>query len=447
MIKNIYWKIFWSHAVVLSISLLILYTAKLSLFSSTMIVLIMLVFSFGFSSYFISNIDKISRAIFDISNGKPKELITMNTGSEFRKIGDAINELQYRLFSTVGELSTSQDQKNAILSSMIEGVLAVDGQGRVMFANPSIEKMFNVLEPEILNRPVREVIRNNEIADLIEEVSRSNRIIQKEIEVVTPIEGIFMAHANPITRDNKTSEGVLCVLYDISDIRKLERYRSEFVANVSHELKTPLTVIKSNVETLLNGAIDDKEHNVGFLKKIDKHANNLYALIDDLLEISKLEAKKDLGAFKKVDICKVGQRALETVSDKIHSKNISLVKNKSDEQLEVQGLEDHIYRAILNLLDNSANYTDEDGRISISCKREDNEVWVTVSDTGVGIPEKDLPRIFERFYRVEKSRARDVGGTGLGLAIVKHVMNVHNGRVIVDSIEGKGSSFTLVFPV
>lgn len=231
-----------------------------------------------------------------------------------------------------------------------------------------------------------------------------------------------------------------------SRLEKLEKYRSDFVANVSHELKTPLTAIRNYVETLLSGAIDDRAHNREFLEKIDKHAYNLSALIDDLLEISRLESKKDLGPLEEMDLARVTERALETVSAKAAKKNIALVRSGSESRCSIQGVEEHVYRAILNLLDNAVNYTDPGGRVELSCARRDGKLALSVSDTGIGIPAGDIDRVFERFYRVDKARSRELGGTGLGLAIVKHVMNIHNGSVDVQSEPGKGSVFTLSFP-
>jgi len=445
MEEDIYWKIFLSHVAVMLLSILILVWAKLSIISIIIILTILFVFSTLLSSFFIHNIDRLSDIIFDISRGKYKPIIS-KTNSEFRRIEDSIEELQNRISSKTAELSSSQAKLRAMLSSMVECVIAIDTNGNIIAINPAFERLFGVLEPEILNKPVREAIRNNEIVELIKTASINNRAVHKEIDIVLPFEGIFMAYANPIQRDAGSAAGAVCVLYNVTEIRKLEKYRSEFVANVSHELKTPLTVIKSNVDTLLEGAVNDKEHNIEFLNKIDKHALNLSALIDDILEISNLEAKIDIGSFVRVDIVKETDHAIDTVIDKIKKKKLKLEKDIQGNGLFISGIEDHIYRAILNILDNAVNYTNEGGNIKIVCRKDGPDIDIIVSDTGIGIPQKDIPRIFERFYRVDKSRSRDVGGTGLGLAIVKHIMEIHNGKVSVESEEGKGSTFTLKFP-
>jgi two-component system phosphate regulon sensor histidine kinase PhoR len=239
--------------------------------------------------------------------------------------------------------------------------------------------------------------------------------------------------------------GAVCVLYDITEIRKLENYRSEFVANVSHELKTPLTAIRSFVETLLGGAIDDKERNVEFLQKIEKHAVNLSQLIDDILEISRLESKTEIGPFDTVSLNRIVLRVIDIVTEKAKKKQIQIKFASPGREPMIMGIEDHLYRAVLNLLDNAVNYTPEGGMVTITCEIEGNNLLLKVADTGIGIPTEHLPRIFERFYRVDKARSRDLGGTGLGLAIVKHVMTLHHGTVSVESEEGKGTVFTLIF--
>lgn len=343
------------------------------------------------------------------------------------------------LAEKIKKLSADRRQATAILSSMAEGVLATDQGGRIILANPAIEKMFEVIEPEIVGKTVREAIFNNEIADLFEEAARGGRPVEKEIETITPVAGTFLAHASPMS-----GAGVVCVIFDIGEIRKLERYRSEFVANVSHELKTPLTAIRNYVETLLDGAIEDKQNNQTFLGKIEKHAVNLTALINDILELSRLEAKRELSPFVEVDLAETIKKTVETVAGKAQKKKIRLEVDCAG--AIVNGIEDHLYRAILNLLDNAINYTPDGGRVEIVCCREKGKLIVTVADTGIGIAAEHLPRLFERFYRVDQARSRDLGGTGLGLAIVKHVMNLHGGTVEVESEVGKGSKFTLVFP-
>jgi len=409
-------------------------------------IMIAVLFSVILAHSYSLPIMRLSGVAKKISQGQFPQTIIQKSRFEIRKLEEAVEQMSQRLAEMFRELSAERGQIEAILASMTEGVLAVDQSGRVMLANPAIERMFSVVEPEIQGKTVRAGLRNNEISDLMEEAAQKNKLITREINIVTPIEGSFDAHASPIIGTNGKILGVVCVLHDTTEIKKLENYRSEFVANVSHELKTPLTAIRSYVETLLNGAIDDKEHNRDFLGKIDKHASNLSALIDDILEISKLESRRELGAFIPLDLYRLVDRAVDMVSEKARRKSIEIINNCRGEGLSIMGNEDHIYRAILNVLDNAVNYNFENGRIEIECEKGPDTIKLSIADTGIGIPEKDMPRIFERFYRVDKARSRDLGGTGLGLAIVKHVMNVHNAQVLAESEEGKGSKFTFIFP-
>ncbi|MBI5699972.1 PAS domain-containing protein [Candidatus Saganbacteria bacterium] len=336
-----------------------------------------------------------------------------------------------------------QGLAEVVLKSMAEGVLVTDEDGKIVLANLAVERVFSVTEPEIKGKTIRLAIRNNEIADLAAEVIKTKKTVEREISIIFPVEADFLALASPVQREGG---GVVCVLHDITQLRKLERFRSEFAANISHELKTPLTSIRNYVETLLAGALKDEKHNLEFLNKIEKHALNLSSLIEDILEISKLESRQQIGQFSRVDLAVVIDHAAETIAEKAKKKKIAIQKTCEKDAFLIQGLGDHIYRAILNLLDNAINYTNEGGRVEISCYRNDGQIIVNVKDSGIGITAEHLPRIFERFYRVDKARSRELGGTGLGLAIVKHVMNLHNGTVSAESKEGQGSTFTLTFP-
>ncbi|MDI6731317.1 MAG: ATP-binding protein [Candidatus Margulisbacteria bacterium] len=369
------------------------------------------------------------------------------SAAKLKELQAAAKSAEEKLSETSQLLQAQQGISDAALHSMSEGVLAVDREGHIILANPAIEKMFNITEPEVVGKTVREGTRNNEIADIMETSLRDGRPISQEIDIVVPFQASLIVRTSLISDEEKNVLGAICVLHDITDIKKLENYRSEFVANVSHELKTPLTVIRNYVETLLNGAIEDKKHNIEFLEKINKHAASLSDLISDILELSQLETKKDLGAFAEVDLRNIMLKAIETIQPKAEKKKISISTNCGQSEHKVVGIEEHIYRAILNLLDNAVNYTGESGKIEISCRQEKGALSIIIADTGIGIPKEHQPRIFERFFRVDKARSRDLGGTGLGLAIVKHVMNLHNGSVTLESEEGKGARFTLVFPI
>jgi two-component system, OmpR family, phosphate regulon sensor histidine kinase PhoR len=334
----------------------------------------------------------------------------------------------------------------AVLSGLRDGVLVINPSGEVVYANRAAIELFSLGPVGFLGKRLLEAIRLPELVDLVEEARTFRRPHEAELRVLYPSEKALLVSVDPITSATGKDLGTAVVFRDISEMKRLENLRSEFVANVSHELKTPLTAIRNYAETLLGGALTDKEHNIEFVQKIEKHAENLTTLIDDLLEVSQLEAKRGLGEFVPVNIWRVVARARETLAEKARKKQIELAGDCADKDLVASGVEDHIYRAVLNLIDNALNYTDSGGKVTVACSRLDQGVEISVSDTGIGISKEHLSRLFERFYRVDKARSRDLGGTGLGLAIVKHVMNIHNGSVSVESKEGKGSKFTLIFP-
>ncbi|MFA4843640.1 MAG: ATP-binding protein [Candidatus Margulisiibacteriota bacterium] len=389
---------------------------------------------------------RLTRTARKIAAGEFPQRIVHKAHFEIGKLEDSVEKMSFELDKMFYRLSTEKGRLAALLGNMAEAVIAVNRDAQIILVNPTAETLFSVLQPEAKGLTVRESIRNNEIADLFEELLRKGTMVEREIAIVSPIQASFAASGSPIKDSLGTTIGAVCVLHDITELKKLENYRTEFVANVSHELKTPLTAIRNYVETLLGGAINDPAHNIEFLQKIEKHTLNLSALIDDILEISRLESKRETNAFAPLDLVPLFHRAIETVAGKAEKKGVELVANCPAEPLIILGIEDHLYRAFLNLLDNAINYTDAGGKVTVSCQPSANNIEVSVQDTGIGIPAEKLSRIFERFFRVDQARSRDLGGTGLGLAIVKHVMSLHNGSVAVTSEENKGSKFTLIFP-
>lgn len=354
-----------------------------------------------------------------------------------------IDEMSEKLSAMLNELKFQQSRSLAVFSGMKEGVIVTDTYGKLISANTAIEKFFGVNFCDIEGRSVIEALRNSEIAFLIEKAGKENAEFEEEIDIYVPGRAVFSAYSGPIKDKGGEVLGVICVLHDITRVKELERFRSEFMANITHELKTPLTAIRSFAETLLSGAMADKENSSKFLSKINEHSINLSVLIDDILELSRLEAGSKDVESKKTDISVIAQKAADDLEYKAKAKNI-VIRTKL-EKCTVDGYEDHIYRAILNIVDNAINYTDRGGEISIKCEKKDDTVKVSVKDSGIGIPDESIPRVFERFYRVDRDRSRQSGGTGLGLSIVKHVMELHKGKVLVTSEEGKGSTFTLLF--
>lgn len=341
-------------------------------------------------------------------------------------------------------LVQERDKLTAILSSMTEGVLAVDKEGKILLVNQAASNTFG-LGNKVMGRPIWEVLQNEQINPLVKETLRSGESQISELTNLSPSEKVFRLHITPI-RDSQGELGVAIILHDITDLKKLEKMRVEFVANVSHELKTPLASIKGFVETLQEGALNEPENAMKFLSIIERHTNRLTDLINDLLSLSKIESGETPLELKRIKLLPFINKTVATFDDRIRKKRHSLTVNVQDGSLEIAADKALLDQALSNLLDNAIKYTPPGGKITVSATDTGRHIELAVSDNGIGIPEQDLPRIFERFYRVDKARSREMGGTGLGLAIVKHIVLAHGGTVFAKSKSGQGSTFTITFP-
>ena len=262
-----------------------------------------------------------------------------------------------------------------------------------------------------------------------------------EITLIFPAERIIQAHAAPVFGERQEPRGVVLVLHDISEIRRLERVRAEFVANVSHELKTPVTAVKGFAETLLEGALYNSKACEEFVGIIGEEAERLNRLINDLLSLSRIESREMKLQLELLELGPEIRQIADKIKPRFQKKELALSVAASGHQVVALADRDRLEQVLLNLLENSLMYTPSGGRVEVGVKESDGLVVVSVSDTGIGIPPDDIPRIFERFYRVDRARSRKLGGTGLGLAIVKHIVETHGGRVWVESEVGKGSTF------
>jgi len=322
--------------------------------------------------------------------------------------------------------------------------LLTDREGRIVSINHAIERIFQVTRQDVEGRTFLESIRNNEIADMITAVLETGSPLSKEITLVYPVQGVFQINAIPIFYGNSIN-GSLSVIHDITGIKRLERMRQDFIANVSHELKTPLTSIKGFVETLLEGALEDKDNNRRFLQIIQDHTERLDSLVSDLLSLSHLESKEISLKKEILDLREQLEAVVSGFASQIKRMKVE-VRNDLPAGIRVSADRERIGQVFTNLMDNAIKFNKEKGTIRISAQEAGGKIKVFIEDSGVGIPPKDLPRIFERFYRVDKARSREMGGTGLGLSIVKHIIELHGGTVGVESTEGLGSRFWFTLP-
>ncbi len=392
-------------------------------------------------------LEEIRKGADRFSRGDLEHLLPVEERDEIGEVAVALNKMAEQLHERIDTIVRQHTEQQAVFSSMVEGVLALDPNGKIIDMNRAAASLFGVNVDAVRGMAVGEVIKDVDL----------NRFVGKVLEGHTPVEGeiavrgnkdkYLQVHGNILKDKAGRNLGVLIVLNDVTKLRKLENVRREFVANVSHELKTPLTSIKGFVEALLDGAVSNKKQARSFLQIIARQVERLNAIIEDLLRLSRLEQEQEKEENMKVHSLEdIVSSAVEVCKIKAEEKKISLSLECSDKRLFFRCNSSLIEHAIVNLIDNAVKYSPEGGDVRIKCFRSGGDVVVEVSDNGPGIEREHLPRIFERFYRVDKARSRKMGGTGLGLAIVKHIVEIHKGKVKVDSTPGEGSRFILLFP-
>lgn len=392
----------------------------------------------------VNPVNRMIQASRRFSEGDFSRRIFPSSKDEIGELAETLNRMAQMIENKINEVKTQNQKLTAIFNSMIEGTIVIDKAGRIVSVNSAVEDILGVTKADVEGRTFLEAIRQHDIAEVMETVLKEGRPLVTEVTLFYPLRRIFKMNAGPIF-DQEGVAGCLMVIHDITELRRLETVRSDFVANVSHELKTPLTSIKGFVETLLEGAIDDKDNNRNFLKIIQDQTERLNHLVDDLLSLSHLESKQILLKKEDVDLRQQVEEVLLGFRSQLNRKAID-VKNELPAHFMVKADRDKMTHVLINLIDNAIKFNKEQGSIRIASLKQDGKIKVYVEDSGLGIPAKDIPRIFERFYRVDKARSRELGGTGLGLSIVKHIVELHDGSVGVESTEGLGSKFWFVLP-
>lgn len=399
------------------------------------------------TSLFISKpLKKLSAFTRNIGAGDYTQRIHVATHDEIADCAAAFNDMAQQINENINEITQHKSRLEAVFASMIDGVIVVDTKGTIILMNDALKKTLLIDSPPE-GRQTIEVIRNMHIQELIESaLTAPTTIHSREITLLHPAEKILLIHATPIIR-NDTVDGVVLVFHDITELRHLENIRKDFVANVSHELRTPIATIKGYAETLLDGALDEPENAREFLTIIMNDADRLAQLINDLLDLSKIES----GALElkktQADLKPLIERAVVHLQKALEEKSISLTVDLPDTLQPVLCDPDCMLQVFMNLIDNAIKYNKPNGSITVSAQAVNNHIEIAIRDTGIGIPEKDLPRIFERFYRVDKAHSRHLGGTGLGLSIVKHIIQAHNGTISIHSILGSETTIRFSLPV
>ncbi len=366
--------------------------------------------------------------------------------SELFDLEQGINATALRLRDRLIELGEEKARLEAILANMAEGVLLMDAQKRILMVNPAAEAMFGRPAEDVIGRDHLEITHHFDLDQRLDRVLSSGEPELLEIKRARPEEQILECRLAPAGAGLKEQRGLLLVLRDITRPRRLEQMRTEFVSNVTHELRTPLTSIGGFAETLLEGALDDPDtarHFVGIIKKESEH---LSRLIEDILDLSRIESGKWKMQKAPVDLGALTQETSGRLRSKAENLGVHLEVIVPADIPTIPGDPHRLAQVLINLIDNALKYTPAGGKVTVSAEDEPQHVKLVISDTGTGMPKADLPRIFERFYRVDKARTRSTGGTGLGLSIVKHIVDAHGGTISVVSDVGQGATFTITIP-
>lgn len=403
----------------------------------------------GFMSAYLSRkvsnpIQEVALAAGQIAQGNYDMRIHSDGPEEMKLLAEAFNHMAHHLDATIKQLTDRKNKIEVILSSMVDGLIAVDHQCRVTMLNPSAEKIFDFSDKNAKQRHLLELIRNQDLYSAIDDVLKKKHVTIREIRLFAPEEKILLVHTAPMMGDDEW--GAVALVRDITELRNLEKVRTEFTANVSHELKTPLTLIAGFVETLMDGAYEDEGTSLRFLGIIQRETLRMTRLIDELLYFSNIESRRNPTVKTPVAVRPTAEKVLNLLQTSIAEKDHQVLVNIPEDIAPVMAEEDGLVQILLNLLDNAVKYTPSGGKINIDVWEEDDYVYIAIEDSGVGIPEEGISRIFERFYRMDKARSGDIPGTGLGLSVVKHLVQTFEGEISVSSKIGQGTRFTIKLP-
>jgi two-component system phosphate regulon sensor histidine kinase PhoR len=384
---------------------------------------------------------QITKAAEGIASGKLDQQIQVRANDEIGRLGRAFNEMSLNLKNTMATIVDERSKLVTVLSGITDGVVMTDSEGNIALVNRAAERLFNFEEARAIGRPLIEAVHDYEIDDVVKKCL--NTAIEQSAQLDSVTGRFLRVIATPITTGKFS--GALVLFQDLTELRSLQTMRREFVGNVSHELRTPLAAIKAIVDTLRDGAMDDKKTAVNFLNRLDAEVDGMTQMVAELTELSRIETGRIKLKLEPVNINSLIEEVAARLSPQAERQHVSLSTELAPDLPIVQADKERIQQVIVNIMHNAIKFTPSGGRVAISTKHSGESVMAWVSDTGIGISKDDLPHIFERFFKADKSRS--TSGTGLGLAIAKHIVQTHGGSIWVESEEGKGSTFSFSLPL
>lgn len=382
-----------------------------------------------------------------MAKGDFSQMVSVKSDDEIGRLAEMFNFLRLKLDATLLEINNEKSKLETVLKYMADGLIAVGTDGNIIHANPTAIQMLKISNDDIKYKTYDSIIKQYSESLTLEYIKSTFEVWEGK-ENFEYDNTVFLARYAPFKDENAKNIGIVMVIEDITERQKFENMQKEFVANVSHELKTPLTSIKSYTETLLDGAIEDGEMAKQFLTVVDSESDRMSRLVKDLLQLSRLDYKREKWNKTYNNLLDIINTAVLKIEINIKNKDQNLNKRYiKQEDISVYVDKDRINQVILNILSNAIKYTQEGGTIELDVARKENQACIIIRDNGIGIPEKEIPRLFERFYRVDKARSRALGGTGLGLSIANQIMKEHDGDIIIESKEGEGTTATIILPI
>jgi len=392
-------------------------------------------------------IEQMKKSAAQFAAGDLSHRLVSPATEEMAGLAEAMNQMAAQLDDRIHTIIRQRNQLETVLASMLEGVIAIDSEERIVSINRAAAELFENEPTNCQNKSVQEVIRSPALQQCIRTALKNMNAAEEDITLYQNEERVIGVKSSPLLDADRQQIGTLVVFNDVTLLRRLENMRRDFVANVSHEIKTPLTAIKGFVETLQQGKVDTAEENERFLKIIQKHVDRLSSIVEDLLALSRIEQEDERKTinFQPVKITDIFQAAIQLCRSRADEKKIRIDLDFEKDSAAVID-PTLIEQAVVNLLDNAIKYSEPQSSVLLKSHQQNSELVISVQDHGIGIAQKHLPRLFERFYRVDKARSRNMAGTGLGLAIVKHIAQAHGGHVTVESRLGEGSLFSIHLP-